>query len=186
MAIIRKQDNIVKSIDDLTDILQYSMNKGEETVTLKQEIDSLYTYMSIQNTRFGMNYQLMIDLDQTLMECEMIKFPMQPIVENCIIHGFKDLPDGQIVVTGRREGTILLIRVKNNGNPISHEAIKQFEQEKHIGSRSHKKVTGIGVTNVDEIIRVTYGEEYGLQMYRENDWTIVEYSLPYIIKRWED
>ena len=185
MAIIRKQDNIVKSIDDLTDILQYSMNKGEETVTLKQEIDSLYTYMSIQNTRFGMNYQLMIDLDQTLMECEMIKFSMQPIVENCIIHGFRDLPDGQIVVTGRREGAILLIRVKNNGNPISHEAIKQFEQEKHIGSRNHKKVTGIGVTNVDEIIRVTYGEEYGLKMFRENDWTIVEYSLPYIIKRGE-
>ena len=93
MAIIRKQDNIVNSIDAMTDILQYSMNRGSDFVTLEQELDSIHSYIYIQNMRYGESYELNIDIPNELYQCQMIKFSLQPIVENCIIHGFKDFKE---------------------------------------------------------------------------------------------
>lgn len=180
MAIIRKQDNIVESIDAMTDILQYSMSRGSDHVTLEQEINSINSYIYIQNMRYGESYELNIDLPEELYHCQMIKFSLQPIVENCIIHGFKDFKEkGIINISGNRMKDKIYLSVENNGNIISDEAINHFEQNKTILKRDEKQVTGIGLANVDEIIRITYGEEYGLEIHREGNKTVICYLLPY-------
>ena len=181
MAIIRKQDNIVESIDAMTDMLQYTMNKGSNEVTLKQELDSIRAYIYIQNLRYGGRCKLEVRITEELHNCRMLKFSLQPVVENCIIHGFKDLhTEGLIQIDGLRQGERLCLYVRNNGTLIADEALKKFEQEKGNGHRDVKQVTGIGMTNVDEIIRMTYGEEYGLHIYKERNMTVVKYILPYM------
>ena len=181
MAIIRKQDNIVESIDAMTDMLQYTMNKGSNEVTLKQELDSIRAYIYIQNLRYGGRCKLEVRITEELHNCRMLKFSLQPVVENCIIHGFKDLhTEGLIQIDGLRQGERLCLYVRNNGTLIADEALKKFEQEKGNGHRDVKQVTGIGMTNVDEIIRMTYGEEYGLHRYKERNMTVVKYILPYM------
>lgn len=182
MAIIRKQDNIVNSIDAMTDILQYSMNRGSDFVTLEQELDSIHSYIYIQNMRYGESYELNIDIPNELYQCQMIKFSLQPIVENCIIHGFKDFKEkGVIIISGYAENDKLYIDIKNNGNVISDEAIEHFEKNKGQIHRDKSQVTGIGLANVDEIIRVTYGEEYGLNILKSKNNTVIRYTLAYQI-----
>lgn len=180
MAIIKKQDNIVGSIDALTGMLEYSMNKGSEFVSLGQELKNLDSYLSIQNMRYGEHYRTEIDIPKELYRCEIIKFSLQPIVENCIIHGFQDF-NGQalIEIHGDRDDGLLHLYVEDNGNPISAEAIREFRENKAVKHRDEKKVTGIGMTNVDEIIRITYGEEYGLDVQIRSGRTVVCYTLPY-------
>lgn len=180
MAIINKQKNIMQSIDALTDILQYSMGKGGEFVTLKQELKSVESYIFIQNMRYGERYKLDIEIPPELLPCQTIKFSLQPIVENCIIHGFRDFSgQGKIIISGRREGERLLLFVENNGNTISDEEISRFEESKGGKKRDEKKFTGIGMVNVNAIIRITYGEEFGLHLLRRNGNTVVRYMLPY-------
>ena len=187
MAIITKQENIVRSIDALTDILQYSMGKGGEFVTLEQELKSVESYIFIQNMRYGEQYGLHIDLPRDLLSCQTIKFSLQPIVENCIIHGFRNFPGkGEITISGRREGERLLLFVENNGNSISDEAMHRFEESKTGKKRDEKKFTGIGMLNVNEIIRITYGKEFGLHLMRHNGNTVVRYDLPYRKRRPEN
>ncbi|MGX8702459.1 cache domain-containing sensor histidine kinase [Caproiciproducens sp.] len=180
MAIIKKQDNIMQSIDAMTNMLQYSMGKGGEFVTLGQELSSVNSYLFIQNLRYGERYELHMDIPRDLLDCQAIKFSLQPIVENCIIHGFSDFAGkGEITVSGRREGNRLQLFVENNGNAISDEAIRKFEENKTGKKRDEKKFTGIGMTNVDEMIRITYGEEFGLHLLRRGGNTVVCYTLPY-------
>ncbi|HHV30826.1 sensor histidine kinase [Caproiciproducens sp. LBM24188] len=180
MAIIKKQDNIVGSIDALTGMLEYSMNKGSEFVSLGQELKNIDSYISIQNMRYGEHYRTEIDIPEELYRCEVIKFSLQPIVENCIIHGFRDF-SGQAVIEihGNQEEDVLHLYVEDNGKPISEDAIREFQENKGTKHRDEKKVTGIGMANVDEIIRITYGEEYGLDVQVRGDRTVVCYTLPY-------
>lgn len=181
MAIIKKQDNIVNSIDALTDMLQYSMSKGSDFMHLEQELTSIKGYIYIQNMRYGENYELEIDLPDELYKAEMIKFSLQPIVENCIIHGFKELNGkGLIRITGYRSEQKMYLFVENNGTPISDEMIRKFEENKDFIHRDEKKVTGIGMTNVNAIINITYGYEYGLKVLRKDGKTVVLYTLPYL------
>lgn len=180
MAIIRKQDNIVQSIDATANMLQYSMGKGGDIVTLGQELESVNSYIYIQNMRYGERYEVNIDIPEELKSCQTIKFSLQPIVENCIIHGFRDFTGkGIISISGRREEEKLFLFVENNGNSISDEEIRKFEENKTVKKRDEKKVTGIGMVNVDQIIRITYGEEYGLHLLRHDGNTVVRYTLPY-------
>jgi two-component system sensor histidine kinase YesM len=180
MAIITKQANIVQSIDALTDILQYSMGKGGDFVTLKQELKSVKSYIFIQNMRYGERYKLHVEIPPELLCCQTIKFSLQPIVENCIIHGFRDFSgQGKITISGRRENDRLLLFVENNGHAISDEEIRRFEENKAGKKRDEKKFTGIGMVNVNAIIRITYGEEFGLHLLRHNGNTVVRYMLPY-------
>lgn len=187
MAIIKKQNNIVESIDAMTTMLQYSMGKGGDIVTLGQELESVNSYIFIQNMRYGERYEVNIDIPEALKACRTIKFSLQPIVENCIIHGFKDFTDkGIITISGFREGSKLILSVENNGNSITDDAIRQFEENKATKKRDEKKVTGIGMTNVDEIIRITFGEGYGLRLSKHSGNTVVQYILPYKVQEEND
>lgn len=187
MAIIKKQDNIVESIDAMANVLQYSMGKGSDIVTLGQELESVNSYIYIQNMRYGEQYTVDINVPEALKACQTVKFSLQPIVENCIIHGFRGYSGkGVISITGRHEGDYLLLFVENNGNAISDEDIQKFEENKQVKKRDEKKVTGIGMLNVDQIIRITFGEGYGLNLKRRDGNTVVQYTLPYRVQEEED
>jgi Predicted signal transduction protein with a C-terminal ATPase domain len=183
MAIIKKQNNIVESIDAMTTMMQYSMGKGGDIVTLGQELESVNSYIYIQNMRYGERYEVNIDIPEELKACQTIKFSLQPIVENCIIHGFKDFSGkGIIHISGSVEEDKLILSVENNGNSITDDAIRKFEENRTVKKRDEKKVTGIGMTNVDEIIRITFGEGYGLHLLKHDGNTVVQYTLPYRVQ----
>ena len=179
MAMIREADNIVESIDALVNMLKFSMSRGGEMVSLDEEISNIRSYVFIQNNRFGNQYEVKIDIGPELLHLKVVKFILQPTVENAVIHGF-DGENGTIWIYGKRTGTTLNLYVKDNGKGIPPNVVDQLNQpqEPH---RDSKKMTGIGLTNINERIKVTYGEQYGIKIEScLGEGTTVVYTLPVI------
>jgi two-component system sensor histidine kinase YesM len=184
MAVIRHADNITEMLDALGTILRYSMDREGETVRLGEELQMIRKYIFIQNYRYGRECRLKIDVKEELTDCPIIKFILQPVVENAFLHAFREF-DGQpqITIDGERNGDELYLRVSDNGKGIE-ESIRESINDQNGPQR--KKVTGIGLTNVNERIRIEYGDGYGIRIRpKAEGGTTVEYRL-FIVRGNED
>lgn len=163
MAIIRKAENITETIDALAGMLSYSMSKEGEIVPLGDEINNIKNYVFIQNCRYGEKYKVKIDIKEDLLLLKVVRFILQPIVENAMAHAFKDFSGvGEIVISAWIQGDILKICVADNGNGMTEETLHLLNDRK--SGKNREKFTGIGYANVDERIRVAYGNKYGLSV----------------------
>ena len=181
MAIIRGADNIVEAIDALAHMLGYSMERSGHLVTVKDEVENIKDYLYIQNCRFGNHCRLDVDLEEEVMVLPTMKFILQPIVENAVIHGYdKNREEIRIQIYGRIEADHLLIYVEDDGTGMNQAVIEEFESSKQMHDKAGN-LTGIGMKTVDECIRITWGDNYGLTIEsQENQGTIVKYTLPVI------
>lgn len=181
MAIIRKADNIVQTIDALSNMLKYSMNRGGELIPVKSELENIKSYIFIQNNRYGSSYEVKYDIDENLMELKIIKFILQPIVENSIIHAFEDRDGvGFIKIEGRIENDNLIISVEDNGIGMTEDEIKKIFQVKNENTSSDMKVTGLGIRTIDEMLKIACGHQYGLQVQSSKNGTKTTLKLPII------
>lgn len=183
MAIIRGADNIVDSIDALAHMLKYSMSRENGLVTVREEVENIKNYIYIQNCRYGNHCTLDIDLAEEILPLKTMKFILQPIVENAVIHGYHKNQEQIIIkIYGQLEEERLRIWIEDDGVGISQQVISQFESSKQTRSKE-SKLTGIGLTNVDECIRITFGSQYGVTIGgQEKKGTIVTFTLPVIEK----
>lgn len=182
MAIIRKADNIVETVDALGNILKYSMNRGGEQVHLKEEMENIRSYVFIQNNRYGSSYQVKYEIEDSLMELKIIKFILQPIVENSIIHAFEDRDGiGCITIKGKIEDDNLILSVEDNGVGMTKTQIEEIFQEKNEKLSNNRKVTGLGIKTIHEMLKIACGQEYGLEVQSLiNNGTQVKLVLPLI------
>jgi len=184
MAMLKKADNIVDSINSLADILSFCMDKSREFVRLREEVHTLQSYVSLQNYQFGSRFTLFEAIKSELLEYEVIKFILQPIVENSVLHAFPDRLHGcEICIKGsleQREGKeVLVLAVSDNGVGMSQKEIEKFEHAKRHGYRRDAEKYGIGLLTVDERIHIQYGDPYGLSITSEEHvGTTVWYILP--------
>lgn len=142
----------------LAKILRTSISK-RQFIYLKEELELVNCYVDIQKIRFNDKFTYTVELDEGLEECVIPKLIIQPIVENSVLHGLKESEEGNIRVRITGQEGILCIEVTDDGCGAPEErmdAINHRRQEQLVGH--------IGVSNVDTIIRLTYGEEYGIHM----------------------
>lgn len=142
----------------LAKILRTSISK-RQFIYLKEELELVNCYVDIQKIRFNDKFTYTVELDEGLEECVIPKLIIQPIVENSVLHGLKESEEGNIRVRITGQDGILCIEVTDDGCSAPEErmdAINHRRQEQLVGH--------IGVSNVDTIIRLTYGEEYGIHM----------------------
>lgn len=175
MAIIRHADNIVDCIDALATMLKYSMSRGGEMVQLREEIQTIRSYIYINNCRYGDRFSFEIDLDEEVQQLYVVKFILQPIVENAILHGFKGTDrHGRILLYGDIEGDILKLFVEDDGAGLSPQAVQQMIQPKG-------RLTGIGIGNVNDRIRSAYGDRCGVKVYNGTaGGAVAEFTLPVV------
>ena len=184
MALLKKADNIVDSINSLADILRFSMDKSKEYVLLREEIHTIRSYVSLQNYQHGSRFILFEKISPELLEYEIIKFILQPIVENSVMHAFPQRKQGcEIRIEGslqQKEGReVLLLSVSDNGVGMSEADIACFVYTKQHGYRREVEKSGIGLLTVDERIHIQYGDPYGLSITSEEKvGTTVWYTLP--------
>ncbi len=180
MALIRKADNIVHCVDALGNLLRYSMNKSGEIVALNEELTQIQSYIDIQNYRFGGCLRLSVSVAEGLMNYKVVKFVLQPIVENCVKHAFQSGGGGAINVSAREDGGKLTLTVTDNGEGISQQRIQKV-LSKNAESAPPNSITGIGIHHVNTRIKFLYGEEYGISITSEpGKYTMVEFILPAI------
>jgi two-component system sensor histidine kinase YesM len=164
MAEDKKFDEVVLMTSSLAKLFRLSISSGNELISFSNEIEHIKSYLTIQKMRYLDKLDFEIDVDEDIMNYKVIKILFQPIVENSIYHGIKNKSgDGLIRITGQKENDRLLIKVIDNGIGMTDEQIRMIY---NLQIKS-KNGNGVGVANVNERIKLYFGEEYGLSYESE-------------------
>lgn len=162
----------------LAKILRTSIS-GSRSVTLKEELEFVRSYVKIQQIRFSDRFEYVENVGEDYYDCEVPKLILQPLVENAIVHGIGESEKGIIELTAATdpESYDLLLTVTDNGRGISDEMLQA------VNSHDHETLSGHhGVYNVDTMIRLNYGTDYGVTASRRTDGaesgTVMTVRLP--------
>jgi two-component system sensor histidine kinase YesM len=181
MAEEHNEEDIVEIIEAFTKLLRISLSKGKEIISVKEEVNHVESYLTIQKIRYEDKLDYRIDFDENILNYKLIKLILQPLVENAIYHGIKEKRgNGSILITGKIEGELLCFTVIDNGKGIEEELLNKINRM--ITNTSEKEIEmGYGIFNVNERIRLMYGEKYGL-IYKSTygEGTIVQVRHPII------
>lgn len=170
----------------LGDMFRYSINSGEsEFVPLKEEIRHIQNYIEIQKIRFDEKFNVTYSIPEELMVCRIIKFILQPIVENALLHGFEGKRGtGCLDISATIEEGGLAIKIKDDGIGISEQQLESLNAYiNNMDDNDISKVDGskrsIGLKNVNYRIKLTHGEQYGILIASGiNEGTSVILLLP--------
>ena len=179
MASLQKAEGIKQMVSALGRLLMYISKNTAETITLEEEISLLNDYIYIQNMRYQGRIQLNYKLDdEKYLNRKIIKFTLQPIVENAIFHGIEPKRDaGRIDINVSERGGHLVICVRDDGVGMTPEEIESALAPSH--SAKTRGLSGIGIRNVNERIKLTYGREYGLTIQSVvGEYTEVYLEIP--------
>lgn len=134
----------------------------EDTITVEQELELVERYLEIQYIRYEDRFSCEIDVEERFQHCLVPKLILQPVVENAIIHGVADSTSGYIKITAAgREGDMILT-VSDNGCGIPENILDRLNHGQTAGPGRH-----LGLRNVDSILRLHYGESYGIRAESE-------------------
>ena len=159
MAEFEDNEKVISITKSLANYFRLSLSNGHEKIPLKDEIMHTKEYLFIQKQRYEdkLSYFFNIE-DESLLSIEVPKIIIQPIVENSIYHGIKNLSgNGIITIDVYRENSTVNISVKDNG--IGFEKAKQFKKS---------KTGGVGTQNVDKRIKFYYGKNYGVFINKDS------------------
>ena len=162
MAQDHNANDIVEIVGALTNLFRIGISKGKEMLKLSEELDHVRSYMIIQKARYEDKLEYEIRCEEEISNCSVLKLILQPLVENAIYHGVKEKRGaGKIVINAKRECDKLLITITDNGAGIAPDKMLEI-QDMLKGMKSEKDNVGYGVFNVNERLRLSFGNEYGL------------------------
>lgn len=184
----------LSSVADMTEALanffRYTISKAENLVTIEEELQNCETYFHIQQYRFGDRLELKIECAEEdrdeIFHCLLPKLTLQPILENSIIHGTElKVGTGHLSIHMSKTGKRLLLQAIDDGMGMDEQTLARLNSRLGRGSlqaqMSGTSHTGVALVNVDNRIRLLFGEEYGLHVY---SWpgrgTTVDILLPII------
>ncbi|WP_171909297.1 histidine kinase [Paenibacillus sp. GP183] len=178
LAISRKQFEISEVISSLGKFFRNTINRGNELITVREELEHVQSYIRIQKFRYVNKFDFFLNFEEDLSAYYVPKFILQPIVENCIYHGLKQLErEGTIVISGEEVGRTLVFNITDDGKGV------QPEQLEEINRALDKEETGLiyGLKNVHDRLKLRFGEGYGVHIYSEQDtYTTVSLNIPMI------
>lgn len=162
IAQLQDVEYIPEIASGLSDMFRYNID-GREIVTLREEITQTENYMGIQKIRFPERFLVEICVDEDLMDCKVLKFILQPIVENSYKYGFAEKRKKNVLcIRGYREKEDdIIIIIEDNGAGIEAEKVSKIN-EALAGDKGFEASAGIGLRNVNARIKNYYGEDCGI------------------------
>lgn len=160
-----KKDQAKKATKSLADFYRTALSSGDEIIPISQEIKNVEDYLYIQNIRYSDLFTYEIDVPDELKNYKIMKLTLQPIVENCIKHGLKGKEhdsEGKISIKGSANSGIIVIEIADNGVGIKAEDVQHIFD----GNRTESS-DSFGLRNIDERIKLFYGQSYGLEIRSE-------------------
>lgn len=173
-----QKQEAVKVVTALARFFRISLSKGKSIIPVRDELEHVRNYLTIQQMRFKNKFTYEIQAGEDVLDLACLKLMLQPLVENAIYHGMEFMDgDGEIHVQVKREAEDLFLEIRDNGLGMTKEQVENLLSEKpHVSSR---RGSGIGVKNVNERIRLYFGEDYGLVIESEPDeGTVIRCHLP--------
>ncbi len=160
-------------IISLSEMLQYSLKQITEKALISDEINWLSNYLYIMSVRFNSRFKTNIDIADNLIDSRIPKFILQPLVENSIIHGFKDIEsDGLLeIIISQFEDAVKIV-IKDNGKGMTQELINDYLS-------SNNDVNHLGLSNVIKRLKLYYKNDYKINIQSSvNEGTIITLIIP--------
>lgn len=173
----RNQD-AEEMVNALAKLFRISISKGHELITIDKEIQHAESYLKIENFRYKNQFTYSIHADKDCLQYLCNKITLQPIIENAIYHGLNRMVDeGEIRIEIYPCEDDIIMTVEDNGVGMTEEQCREI-MHKEPGDR-----TGIGIKNVNDRIKIYFGDGYGLTITSELDeGTKVAIRMPKVME----
>ena len=177
MALEKNAPEVANMAVDMGKIFRYS-TKGEEIVTLQEELEMVKSYLRIQQKRFGNRVQVFYFIPDEVAHCMVMKMILQPVIENAIIHGLEEKEtEGSLYIGAKVSENTLILTVKDDGVGISEEKLQKINSE--LKQDVYDTSRHVGIINTQARIRLKYGSEYGITVESlQGDGTSIEIKMP--------
>lgn len=173
----------VKAVTALARFFRISLSKGKSIIRVREELEHVRNYLMIQEMRYKNRFTYQVEGEEEVLEYASLKLMLQPLVENAIYHGMEFMDgDGEIGIKAYKKDGDLYFEVRDNGLGMTKECLERLLDPKSSEeSKSSSRGSGIGVRNVNERIRLYFGNKYGLLIESEPDeGTVIIIHLPAI------
>ena len=181
-----KTEEAEKMIISLSTYFRSFLSNGKEIITLAEEERHIRSYLEIQQVRYKDILSYQIDFDPEYSQCLIPKMTLQPLVENALYHGIKNKRgSGLIRITGRIEDELIRFEVSDDGVGMDEEALGHIRKE--LTKPAKDTDTGFGMANVNERIKMNFGDRYGISIESElGKGTTVSVVIPAILFNYEE
>lgn len=161
----------------LAQILRYSLDDVDTLVPLRKELENTRLYLELQELRYKNSFRVEWDIQESVVDSQVIKIMLQPIVENAIQHGLKPRGAGGVIrITAKEADDLMEIGIRDNGVGIPPDRMEAIQTA--LRSDMIKQRESIGIMNVHQRIQLFYGERYGVEVASLPEGTLVTLRLP--------
>lgn len=168
-------------VEKMAEFFRYNVKKGQEDATLGEELEAVDNYIYILNVRFAGDIHFTKEEDKSLLDVKMPSMILQPIVENAVNHGIRDIDrEGRIHLSVAKEESFIRISVKDNGAGMTKEQIEKVLSGTAGQNEEQKDSTGVGMNNVISRLELYYEQKELLKIYSggEGKGTEVVLTIP--------
>lgn len=184
LARLNQETEIMQMIQSLTKLLRINLSNGADFITVQDELVYVKAYMDIVKIRNDNLFTYEIICGEGTKHLYVVKLLLQPLVENCVKHGFARMAEGGriIIQAGQTEG-MLEFQVKNNGDLIEEESLERINNlaqapMKELEAFSPQGEGGYGISNVINRLKLHYGEKVEFRFEREEAYTVCYVRIP--------
>ncbi|MBA9084957.1 two-component system sensor histidine kinase YesM [Fontibacillus solani] len=180
-------DNVVEMVEALSTYFRLGLGVGSPYIPLEQELYHVESYLHIQCVRYEEILDYELHYDEELLQRNIIRFMLQPLVENAIYHGIKPLGDQKCTISifAYKKDQNVVIKVENNGVMIPEQKLTQINQVL-VEDNYDSSATGFGLYSVNHRIRLAFGAAYGLTVSSSGGITKMMIRIPLEWERDED
>lgn len=158
-----RSEEAVEMVSSLAKLFRISISKGHELITLEKELQHAESYLKIQKYRYKSQFSYDFNVDEECLSYLCNKITLQPIIENAIYHGLDMVDKGIITIEVSGQEEDIVLRVIDNGVGMTKEQCNEILQ------RETSDKTGIGIKNVNDRIKIYFGDQYGVTIKSELD-----------------
>jgi two-component system sensor histidine kinase YesM len=158
IAVKQGDMQVYQMVNHLAKYYRISLNKGKPIIWLEQEINLVKDYISIQEIRFKDRIHMHYELDKTLFQLSTIKLIIQPFVENSINHAVWNTSGINIIIKMESDGNDILLKIIDDGMGMTEANLERALNKTN-------NLSGYGIKNVDDRIKLTFGEAYGVEIF---------------------
>jgi two-component system sensor histidine kinase YesM len=183
LAESNRTNDVVQIVRALSSFFRIALSKGKEWILIRDEIEHVRSYLTIQKMRYRDILDYRIEVDPALSGATLLKLTLQPLVENALYHGIKNKRNGGTIrVVGQlRAPDAIYIEVSDDGVGMTPEKLAEVRASLQTESIALVEDAGFGIQNVNTRLKLYYGRQYGLTVESEyQQGTRISLTIPFV------
>lgn len=175
-----KKEDVIEMTSSLATLFRISISRGQEIVTIREEFEHAKSYVRIQQIRFDNKFSCYVDMDEEIADCFTLKVILQPLVENSINHAITNIDyPGLIALKAEKEDDVIVLSVTDNAEGMNEEQVEELNRHLEEPYDENEQY-GIGTSNVNNRIKLLFGNQYGLKFRKRGKNIIAEIRIPVV------